>query len=210
MMKHTSIILLIVILIMPLMMDAQVSKQEEKFWKKKAQSYKKNPLNLKAEFENYEEQIKDLKEANKKLLDERNDEEVANLRSQVSTLENRLQSEMDTRRQLEQELGQMKNLMDGGIQPGLVYRVQIGAYVFYDSESNPDGANFVKERSDGFNKYMIGSFRSYEDASAFRDELEQMGIKKPWVVPYIDGVRVSIEEANTYLANQGNSSILDD
>ncbi|MCI4669765.1 MAG: SPOR domain-containing protein [Bacteroidia bacterium] len=208
-MKHTLVIFLISLMILPLGMDAQVSKQEKKFWKKKAKSYSKNPLNLKSEFENYEEQIKDLKEANKKLLNERNDEEVATLTAQVSNLENRLQSEMDTRRQLEQELGQMKGLMDGGILPGLVYRVQIGAYVFYDAGSNPEGTNFVKERSDGFNKYLIGAFRTYDEASEFRNEIEKMGIKKPWVVPYLDGVRVSIEEAENHLSNQG-TSILDD
>ncbi len=209
MMKHALIIFLVAFIALPSTVSAQVSKEEKKFWKKKAKTYKKNPLALKAEFENYEEQIQDLKEANKKLLNERNDEEVANLRSQVAQLESRVQQETATRRKLEQELAQMKNLMDGGIKPGLVYRVQIGAYVFYDAQSQPDGANFVKERSDGFNKYMIGAFRTYEEAASFRDELEQMGIKKPWVVPYIDGVRVSIEEANDYMANQGNS-ILDE
>ncbi|MEO0899096.1 MAG: hypothetical protein AAFY71_21975 [Bacteroidota bacterium] len=209
MMKHTLILCLLSLFLIPTLSQAQVSKDAKKFWKKKAKNYSKNPLTLKAEFENYEEQIKDLKAANKKLLDERNDEEMADLQSKVTQLEDRLQNEQSVRNQLEQKLSQTKGLMEGGILPGLIYRVQIGAYVFYDSSSNPDGANFVKERSDGFNKYMIGAFRSYDEASGFREELEQMGIKKPWVVPYVDGVRVSIDEANNYLSNQG-SNLLDD
>ena len=95
------------------------------------------------------------------------------------------------------------------IQPGLVYRVQIGAYVFYEMDNPPVNAgDFVAERADGFNKYVIGSYRTYEEAGEFKDEIRKMGIKDAWVVPYIDGVRVTIEEANTYLGNQGKTSLL--
>ena len=49
---------------------SQVAKQERKFWKKKSKMYVKNPISLKSEFENFQEQIKDLKTRNKALIEQ--------------------------------------------------------------------------------------------------------------------------------------------
>ena len=51
----------------PMKALGQVSKAEQKFWKQKAKMYSKNPLSLKAEFENFQQQIKDLKSMNRDL-----------------------------------------------------------------------------------------------------------------------------------------------
>jgi cell division protein FtsN len=192
----------------------ELTKQEKKFWKDKAKMYVKNPASLKGEFENFQQQINDLKEEVKsgmasQATQVQDDQLVDSLRWELVQMEGKMQNQARQIERMEQELATSNTTSAMGIQGGLVYRVQIGAYVFYEMDSKPEtGGDFVSERADGFNKYVIGSFREYEEASAFRDELKKMGLDDPWVVPYIDGIRVTIDEANQYLQNQG-ASILD-
>ncbi|MEZ4776664.1 MAG: hypothetical protein R3D00_26045 [Bacteroidia bacterium] len=192
---------------------AQEPKDEKKFWKDKAKMYTKNPLSLKAEFENYQEQIKDLKARNKELMKKGpatgNADLVDSLRWALIQMEGELQAQRSQKEKLEKAYNAQKTVNDMGIQAGLSFRVQIGAYVFYEMNNPPDqAADFVAERADGFNKYVIGSFRIYDEAQSFRDELRKMGMKDAWVVPYIDGVRVTIDEANRYLEKQGKTTFL--
>ena len=110
---------------------------------------------------------------------------------------------------LQQAYKTQKTVNDMGIQTGLVYRVQIGAFVFYEMNNTPQNSDdFHAERSDGFNKYVIGSFRTQGEAEQFRDSMKKIGIKDPWVVPYIDGIRVTIQEADQYLSGQGSQLIM--
>ncbi|MEZ4827674.1 MAG: SPOR domain-containing protein [Bacteroidia bacterium] len=192
---------------------AQEPKDEKKFWKDKAKMYTKNPLSLKAEFENYQEQIKDLKARNKELMKKggsgQSADLVDSLRWALIQMEGELQAQRSQKEKLEKAYNAQKTVNDMGIQAGLTYRVQIGAYVFYEMGNAPEQAgDFVAERADGFNKYVIGSFRVYDEAQEFRDELRKMGMKDAWVVPYLDGVRVTIDEANRYLEKQGKNTFL--
>ena len=191
----------------------QIPKEEKKFWKNKAKMYVKNPVSLKAEFENYQEQIKDLKTRNKNLMQKSSDSQssdlVDSLKWALIQVEGELEALKSQNTKLESAYTAQKTVNDMAIQPGLVYRVQIGAYVFYEMDNPPvNASDFVAERADGFNKYVIGSYRTYEEAGEFKDEIRKMGIKDAWVVPYIDGVRVTIDEANRYLSNQGKTSLL--
>ncbi|MEM6343489.1 MAG: SPOR domain-containing protein [Bacteroidota bacterium] len=198
-----------------------MSKQEKKFWKDKAKMYVKNPSALKGEFENFQEQINDLKTQLKESMSKEspqegtssvaaNDATSDSLRWQLVQLEAQVQNLRRQNERLQSEVATTNKTSQMGIQDGLVYRVQIGAYVFYEMENKPEtGGDFVSERADGFNKYVIGSFRTYEEAAAFRQELKKMGLSDPWVVPYIDGIRVTIDEAEQYQGSQGNS-ILED
>ncbi|WNJ20786.1 hypothetical protein [Pontibacter sp. G13] len=215
-MRYLSVVILLcAFCVSSLNVIGQVSKEEEKFWKEKAKMYKKNPLSLKAEFENMQEQISDLKNRNKTLMEElanaSNTDLVDSLKWELVQLEGKLQSEQAQSQKLQSAYSSLKTVSSMGVVEGLVYRVQIGAYVFYEMEGAPTAsADFVAERSDGFNKYVIGSFRTHDEANTFRDGLKKMGLEDPWVVPYIDGVRVTIDEANEYLQNQGQSSFLTD
>ena len=153
--------------------------------------YVKNPASLKGEFENFQQQINDLKEEVKsgmasQATQVQDDQLVDSLRWELVQMEGKMQNQARQIERMEQELATSNTTSAMGIQGGLVYRVQIGAYVFYEMDSKPEtGGDFVSERADGFNKYVIGSFREYEEASAFRDELKKMGLDDPWVVPYI-------------------------
>ncbi|RMG20141.1 MAG: SPOR domain-containing protein [Bacteroidetes bacterium] len=187
----------------------EVSKDEMKFWKNKAKMYKKRPLSLKAEFENYQNQIKDLKRRNKELLQRtgpgsETNELLDSLRWAVIQLEGELQAERQKNKKLELTYQASQQFSDENIKPGLVYRVQIVASVFKEiSQPGQDQEDIMVERADGFNKLLVGSFRTYEECAAFRDELRKQGLKDAWIVPYIDGVRVTIQEAELYMENHG-------
>ncbi|MEL6670974.1 MAG: hypothetical protein AAFR61_02250 [Bacteroidota bacterium] len=217
-MRHTRgiFVLLLAIGLLPATMSAQISKEEKKFWKDKAKMYTKNPVALKAEFENYQEQIKDLKLRNKtlqgKVSNVQNSDVVDSLRWALIQMEGELQA---ARTQIEKlrEVAKTQNVvLQEGIKTGLVYRVQIGAYVFHEMQGAPasDQQDFVAERADGFNKYLIGQFRTYQECEDFRNGLRKMGIADAWIVPYIDGVRVTIDEANRYRQNEGRTTFLND
>lgn len=213
---------LICIISIPALQAQDMSKQEKKFWKDKAKMYTKNPSALKGEFENFQEQINDLKDQLRESIANpttttsdgpaamATDEGTTDsLRWQLVQVEAQLQNLRRQNERLQSEVATTSKTSQMGIQDGLVYRVQIGAYVFYEMENKPEtGGDFVSERADGFNKYVIGSFRSYDEAASFRKELKKMGLSDPWVVPYIDGIRVTIDEAEQYQGSQGNS-ILD-
>ena len=190
----------------------KLSKEEKKFWKDKAKKYVKNPGALKGEFEGFNDQIKGLKEQLKQAMENGGSggsDQVDSLRWALIQAEGKLQKAQGEADRLNTELASRKNTSELGIQDGLVYRVQIGAYVFYEMENPPEGANdFVSEQSDGFNKYAVGSFRGYDDAVVFRDELRKMGMGDAWIVPYINGIRSTIDEAEAYRQNEGGSSLL--
>ncbi|MEO1414738.1 MAG: hypothetical protein AAFW00_05635 [Bacteroidota bacterium] len=215
-MKNLTVILtLLAFVFAPMLVDAQVSKEEKKFWKRKAKTYAKNPLTLKAEFENYQEQIKDLKQRNIDLMSQASSsqggEAEDSLKWALIQAESQLERVAKENNRLKEELRSQKSFVGTGNMPGLVYRIQIGAYVFFQADNIPSGSGeIVAERADGFNKYLLGAFRDYDESIAFRDELREMGMKDAWVVPYIDGVRVSMEEANAYQQNPTSANILDD
>lgn len=189
---------------------AQDDKAEIKFWKDKAKAYKKNPLALRDEFKNYQDQISDLKRRNKEMAERLSNMGTSgspadSMRASLQEAQAKLAESQKSFAELEDAYKTLKRTDDMGIRAGLIYGVQIGAYVYYEMENVPADANdVIYEKSDGFNKYVIGNFRTYEESINFRDELRKTGVKDAWVVPYIDGVRVTIDEARRYEANQGN------
>ncbi|TAE46564.1 MAG: hypothetical protein EAZ89_19880 [Bacteroidetes bacterium] len=206
--------LVLLIMASPVLSLGQITKEEERFWKDKAKMYSKNPESLKAEFENYQEQIKELKRINKELMakaaSSQNSDLVDSLRWVLIQMEGELQAQRSQKEKLEKAYKSQAKVSEMGIKPGLVYRIQIGAYVFYEIANKPkDADDIVEEKADGFNKYVIGGFRTYDEAISFRDEVRKMGLKDAWVVPYIDGIRVTVEEANQYLQKQGQTAKMD-
>lgn len=83
---------------------------------------------------------------------------------------------------------------------GLYYVVQVGAFQNTNVETNPDNPDFRKESADGFNKYIMGVFSTIEQADALRTFLTKIDFRsspqfRPFVVPYKDGTRVTLEDA---------------
>jgi len=204
--------LLITCLVMSSHLSAQnMSKEEQKYWKKKAKMYAKEPQELKSEFENLHNQIEDLKKRNKSLeLSEGSGGGAPSdsLVWEMAKLEGEYQNLKKEYDKLQEAYKTQKTVSEKGIKEGLVYRVQIGAFVLDENADyvNLEEEKFSVERSDGMFKYILGAFRSLEEAERLKEKLEKMGVDKPWIVPYIDGVRVDMDEARQYANNLGNDT----
>jgi len=175
---------------------AQFSKQEKKEWKNKAKEYKKNPEQL------------------KKLMDEHNSlkSQVSSLDGQVKTLQARLEeknskiSELgDKNENLKAELAAARQKLKEkraqkkvapGFEKGLVFKVQIGAFLNKDlSQYGESQENFDAETDEkGIHKYTLGTFRDYWEADKFKKYLRGMGVKAAWIISYQDGNRVPIKD----------------
>jgi hypothetical protein len=202
------------LLSLPLTAQAQkMDKAEYKKWKDMAKKYKKDPQLLKVEVETYESsinalkaQIKDLERRVEQQTASDNSEEMAQLKMRTVELENQVRRINTENGQLKEELASKNRLSRMGVPSGLVYRVQVAAFIHH----NPDlpeslSTGFTVEEDDGFNKYLVGAFRTYDEAGTLRDEFKLMGIDKAWIVAYIDGQRVTMDEAQSYLSNQDGS-----
>ena len=51
------------------------------------------------------------------------------------------------------------------------------------------------ETVNGINKYIVGEFKSSDDANAYRESLAKNGCKDAFLVSYLNGQRVTLEEA---------------
>ncbi len=88
--------------------------------------------------------------------------------------------------------------IDNKFPEGLVYTVQIGAF------KNPIPQDLFKgispvygERTKlGFIRYTAGVFRSFKAGSIARDKIRQMGYPDAFVVPFYNGQRISVDQAN--------------
>ena len=82
---------------------------------------------------------------------------------------------------------------------GIYFTVQVGAFQKTDIETNPDNPNFRKENADGYSKYVMGVFNNVQQADAMRDFISKLDFRqpntRPVLVPYKDGVRISLEDA---------------
>lgn len=186
----------------------KAAKKEKKLWKKKAKKYAKSPLTLRDDLETANKKLRECSEKNKSLQDKYADLQASydSLASILSSKESELAALSRKYNKLEAAYQAQKNVNDKGIVPGLVYRVQVGAYVHFDMNQylGDTEKSFEGENQDGMNKYMMGNFRGMTNAEAFRDDIRKLGIKDAWVVPYIDGTRVTTEEADAYLSKQGS------
>jgi len=197
---------------------AQTPQKEEKFWKSKAKAYTKNPLSLKRDFETYQNQIAELKEQITQMQNDKSSsrDQVVSCKNQLDSLKweniqikgekQAIQKKID---KMELALKSEKKSNDAGVKTGLVYRTQVGAFSQYEMKNKPVKAeDFLEEKVDGLNKYMLGNFRTQPEADAFALELKKVGIKDAWVVPYIDGIRVTFAEAESYMQKQGTGATL--
>jgi hypothetical protein len=190
--------------------DKKKEKAEKKLWKKKAKSYAKEPLSLRDDLETANRQLKECSDRNKALQGK-----FAAQEATIDSLTNILNAKtaelaaLNTKyEKLQAAYEAQKNVTDKGIVPGLVYRVQVGAYVHFDMNQHlvQTDKTFEGETQDGMNKYMMGNFRDAKFADAFKEDIRKLGIKDAWVVPYIDGKRSSKEEAEKFQAAGGKGT----
>jgi len=87
--------------------------------------------------------------------------------------------------------------------PGLVYKIQIGAYSrglpsyiqrLYNKLSLIRKIEHYTDEN-GVVVYTTGNLTNYEDAVKMKQQLKQEGVKDPRIVPYFNGKRISLEHA---------------
>jgi molecular chaperone GrpE (heat shock protein) len=179
--------------------DKKKEKEEAKLWKKKAKTYAKAPLSLRDDLETANRQLKECSDRNKTLQGK-----FAALEGTIDSLQNALNAKnaemaaLNTKyEKLQAAFEAQKSITVSNIIPGLIYHVQVGAYVHFDMNQHlvQTDKTFEGETRDGMNKYMMGNFKDLKNAEAFRDDVRKLGIKDAFVVPYIDGTRVTMDEA---------------
>lgn len=192
-----------------------LSKNDKKVLKAELKLMKKNP-----------EKLQRMKNSMATINSEINAKvaQIQSLESQLASLDQELQSksspeqlktDIEALRTKRQELKARialwnKNKPDGS---GVVYRVQIGAYLNTDFSQYADNhPNFTVDGSrDNFKRYLVGYFKDYEAAKYFSQyvlmSMEPKPRNKkymPMVVGYQDGQR--IENLKKFLEEQQNSS----
>ena len=82
---------------------------------------------------------------------------------------------------------------------GLYYRIQLGAIytmnsgINYTSYEHIIGDNIIQEG--GYDKVRIGFYKTYNEAKTVEFILRKSGINNTWVVPMLDGMRISVRQA---------------
>ncbi len=92
--------------------------------------------------------------------------------------------------------------VDAPLPDGLIYTVQVGAF------RNPIPQDLFKGISPlygektpmGFIRYTAGTFRSFKAATIAKDKIRQMGYPDAFVVPYYNGKRISMDQADQVTA----------
>ncbi|MGL1887122.1 MAG: Ezrin/radixin/moesin family protein [Reichenbachiella sp.] len=176
--------------------SAQMSKQEQKEWKKRIKAL--TP-----------EQYKALLEENKSLKGQ-----LSSLKKEVASVDDRLQEKddliadyQDQVSSLRKELAESKKnapvANNGGEATarsaapvnGVIFKVQIGAFKKKDIKKfAQDNPSFEVDEKGGTLRYTIGQFRDYWEADTFKKYLREMGVKDAWIVAYKDGKRVPIKQ----------------
>lgn len=177
----------------------------KKEWRKKAQQYVKNPLALKAREESFQRQIQ-VKDQELEEQARRNRE----LQARITELEDQLRARQYSIDSLQSEIFRLKAAYEAekkqarlDVMPGLVFKVQIGAFRLFDMRKYAqDNPFFEAEALGDINRYTVGRFRDLALAEAFQKDIKRLGIRDAWIVPYKDGVRITMKEAKALLSTQ--------
>ncbi len=84
---------------------------------------------------------------------------------------------------------------------GLSYKVQVAAMKnMYDSNIIVKYNDPMVEKDPKKNilRYTVGLFRTYSSAQRLRDELRKAGVTRAYIVPFIDGVRMDVTQAEVH------------
>jgi hypothetical protein len=95
--------------------------------------------------------------------------------------------------------------VDEPVPPGLIFRVQLGAFKTRLPNTAFRGLTPVSGETtpNGYIRYTAGNFRQLEVATGVKRELNQNGYPDAFVVAYYNGKRISLPEALRILENEG-------
>lgn len=182
--------ILLILTITPAFLFAQIGAEKKKL-KKELRMYRKmKPMEIRSMKMNYDNKLKDKK--NQELI-------YKQMQRKYDSLQNVLNANNSKMSQLEVQLLQAQaaslNAKPAGAK-GYYYRVQLGAYKFYDIKSkNASDESFSAESTPEMDKMTVGLFYTLAEADQFKEDVRRMGIKDAYVVPFKDGKRVTHKEA---------------
>ncbi len=95
---------------------------------------------------------------------------------------------------------------DETLPDGLVFKVQIGAFKQPVNDDAFGGLRPVTAETTrpGWIRYCVGLFRNFDPANLVKKEMQAIGYQDAFVVAYLNGKRISLGEANSYLARQND------
>lgn len=186
----------------PLQAQDELTKDEKKELKRLAKRLKKNPFELKEMQEAadmYREQNNQLQSQVSTLTSENQmmgtkiqqlEQNNMALNNQLATAQQALQ-EMSSNPPVEQARGNTNDMM-----MGTMFRVQIGAYekTYISEDLDSADGSMTLENADGMQKVMVGQFRDYQAAKELMKHMKKIGLRDAWVVAYVDGSRVNLDE----------------
>ena len=173
-------------------MTRKERRQMKKKWRKEARQFKRNPLEFKKKMEGMQSKIDSLQQEVKQ-----REQEVIDYESENLQLKEKLDQQEQALKEALSDTAQQKRMISS--EKGLTYKVQIGAYESFNMNEFFQKPKIIQAYGDKrFNKYVIGNFPSEQRAKSFSKKVGQMGFRDAWVVPYIDGRRVTKEKAKQY------------
>ncbi|MBA2611629.1 MAG: PD40 domain-containing protein [Bacteroidetes bacterium] len=97
--------------------------------------------------------------------------------------------------------------VDAKMQDGLVFRVQIGAFKSQLANDAFKGLSPLNGETvgNGYIRYTAGNFVKFENASAVKNDLRNLGYNDAFVVAYFNGKRVTVAEAIELLNKEGKT-----
>jgi len=78
---------------------------------------------------------------------------------------------------------------------GVMYQVQIGAYKKFRIAMHSDEFGDFTERTNGYNKYALGKFSTYADATTFKNDLKRLGFREAFLVSFYNNEQIDIRKA---------------
>jgi hypothetical protein len=97
--------------------------------------------------------------------------------------------------------------VDSKMPDGLVFRVQIGAFKSQLANDAFKGLSPLNGETvgNGYIRYTAGNFVKFENASAVKNDLRNLGYNDAFVVAYFNGKRVTLAEAIELLNKEGKT-----
>jgi len=97
--------------------------------------------------------------------------------------------------------------IDEKLPDGLVFKVQIGAFKAPLPNNTFKGLTPVIAQTtpSGYIRYMAGNFKQYTSANAVKNDLRNLGYSDAFVVAYLDGKRINLNEATDKAKTAGQT-----
>ena len=115
----------------------------------------------------------------------------------ATEVELKLQTQVDSLYNLLDQMPKAEgNTTEIDFSTGKWYFVQIGAYQKVDLSLYKEGMfNFRQSEMDGLYKYTLGAFQDVDQAVGFLDGVRKLGIRDAFLLAYVNGKKVTIEES---------------